>query len=215
MRPSSDSTIWSSRRRPTPASPVGAAPPDLIITGETKETVLGDYQRIIEPMLKGCDPFRYAWLFSQLRSELTARRSALAMADLLLYDLMSRSAGVPLYKYLGGYRDCIVTSVTMGIMPLDQTLARAEKLVAKGFRSLKLKGGLNVELDIEKTRRVRELVGPDIELRFDANQGFSVADAIRYCMEVAASHVELIEQPTVPRRWNINSVRWSVACRFR
>ncbi len=64
-----------------------------------------------------------------------------------------------------------------------------------GFKRLKLKGGLSVEEDIEKIKRVRELVGDEIDIHFDANQGYTVEEA-KQCISVLA-HVNalFIEQP--------------------
>ncbi len=174
----------------------GCASPDTGFNGETAQSVLNDYAETIEPMLKGCDPFRIAKWHQQLRVKLDNRRSALAMADLLLYDLTAKASGQPLYKLLGGFRDSIVTSVTIGIMPLDATLACAKKCVSDGFSCLKLKGGLNVQLDIEKTRKLREAVGRDVTMRFDGNQGYSVADTMKYIRQTTAANLQFIEQPT-------------------
>jgi L-alanine-DL-glutamate epimerase-like enolase superfamily enzyme len=75
-------------------------------------------------------------------------------------------------------------------------VTRARELVGQGFRSLKLKGGLDVEEDVERVRRVREAVGEGIELRFDANQGFDVEQSLRFVKGVRSARLELIEQPT-------------------
>jgi L-alanine-DL-glutamate epimerase-like enolase superfamily enzyme len=44
--------------------------------------------------------------------------------------------------------------------------------------------------------RVREAVGDGIELRFDANQGFTVEESLRFVRETRRAHLELLEQPT-------------------
>jgi L-alanine-DL-glutamate epimerase-like enolase superfamily enzyme len=88
------------------------------------------------------------------------------------------------------------TCVTIGIMPLDETVARAADWIKKGFRSLKIKGGQNVEDDIEKVLKLRERVGKKIELRFDANQGYTEKDALRFVDATRSARLELIEQPT-------------------
>jgi L-alanine-DL-glutamate epimerase-like enolase superfamily enzyme len=113
-----------------------------------------------------------------------------------LFDIMGKLAGLPVWKLLGGYRDRIKTSVTIGVLPLDDTLKRARALVGDGFQSLKLKGGVDVEEDIACVLAVREAVGPKIELRFDANQGWTVDDSRRFVDSTRRAKLELIEQPT-------------------
>jgi len=97
---------------------------------------------------------------------------------------------------LGGYRERVATSITIGILPLDLTLEAARGYVGRGFRVLKIKGGHDVELDIERLHRVRETVGPEIELRFDANQGYTVEQALHFTRAVAGARLEIFEQPT-------------------
>jgi L-alanine-DL-glutamate epimerase-like enolase superfamily enzyme len=43
---------------------------------------------------------------------------------------------------------------------------------------------------------VREVVGRDIELRFDANQGYSVEEAVAFVESTRSVGIELFEQPT-------------------
>ena len=174
----------------------GYAAPDLEVTGETAEEVYQAFTSIIEPLLKGCDVFRYAWIMESLKESLPRHPSARAMVDMALYDLVAQKAGVPLFQLLGGYRKKIATSITIGILPLQMTLDHAEDYIKKGFKILKIKGGRQVEDDIEKIIRIRELGGKDICIRFDANQGYSLDDSIRFMKETAAADVELLEQPT-------------------
>jgi len=81
-------------------------------------------------------------------------------------------------------------------MPRAETVAQAGEWIKKEFRSLKLKGGQNVEEDIEKVIKVREKVGNKIELRFDANQGYTEKEALRFVNATRSARLELIEQPT-------------------
>lgn len=174
----------------------GCAAPDLEVTGETAEMVVRTFNDTIEPFLHGQDPFRYALLLQELRNHIPNAHSALAMADMLLYDLMAQQAGEPLYKLLGGFRTSILTSITIGILPVRETVERAAAFIGRGFQVLKLKGGASLEEDVEKVMLVREKVGKGIEIRFDANQGYAVEDAIAFIRRTADARVELLEQPT-------------------
>lgn len=174
----------------------GCASPDLQITGETPETVLQAINDVIYPSIKGSDPLRSAMILERLSSALGAQPSALAAVDMALHDILGKASGLPLWKLLGGFRDRIKTTVTIGIKPETETVLRARDLVSQGFKCLKIKGGIDVESDIARVIKVRETVGSEIELRFDANQGFSVDQALRFVEETRLAHLELIEQPT-------------------
>lgn len=174
----------------------GCAAPDLEVTGETAESVMKACTDIIEPALKGADPLRIALQLSKIKKPLTSQPSALAMIDMALYDILGKVAGLPVYKILGGFRGRMRTSITIGILPLGDTVAKAREFVSQGFKAIKIKGGLDAGEDIERIVKVREAVGGKIELRFDANQGYSVDDALRFIEATRAANLELIEQPT-------------------
>jgi L-alanine-DL-glutamate epimerase-like enolase superfamily enzyme len=175
---------------------LGCAAPDEQVTGEQPERVLTSLNSLVGPSIKGSDPLRPVMLLEKLRPLLKLQPSALAAVDMALYDILGKTAGLPLWKLLGGYRDRIKTSVTIGILPLPETVARARAWVEHGFKSLKLKGGKDVQSDIERVLKVREAVGKSIELRFDANQGFSVEDSLTFVEGTRKARLELVEQPT-------------------
>jgi L-alanine-DL-glutamate epimerase-like enolase superfamily enzyme len=174
----------------------GCAAPDFYITKEDEQTVLGAFQEYIEPTLKGQDPFHYYRLLEMLRHNIRQHPSARAMTDMALYDLVAKQAKVPLYKYLGGYRDSIPTSITVGILPVNETVEKSVDFIHQGFKILKIKGGSNLDEDIERMIKVREAIGEEILLRFDANQGYNVKESIKFIEKTRAVDIELFEQPT-------------------
>ncbi len=174
----------------------GCAAPDPAITGETAETVLKTVDDLIRPLLKGADPLRIALQLEKLRPNLKSHLSATAMVDLALYDILGKTAALPVYKLLGGFRDRIKTSITVGILSMDETIAKVKTFVAQGFTALKIKGGKQVESDIERVIEVREAVGKSVQLRFDANQGYTVEQALSFVKATRRAKIELIEQPT-------------------
>jgi L-alanine-DL-glutamate epimerase-like enolase superfamily enzyme len=55
---------------------------------------------------------------------------------------------------------------------------------------------MDASSDRGRVLKVREAVGEDIELRFDANQGFSVEETLDFVEGTRSARLELIEQPT-------------------
>ncbi len=176
----------------------GCAAPDMAVTGETPASVVDVLDGVARPELLRADPRRVSRLRERLRRPLEAHPAALAAVDMALYDILGKVAGLPLYLLLGGHRDRIKTTVTIGIGSLDETIERARELTAMGFRALKIKGGIDVEEDVARVAAVRHSVGPAIELRFDANQGYSVDESLRFVEATRRADLELVEQP-VPR----------------
>jgi L-alanine-DL-glutamate epimerase-like enolase superfamily enzyme len=174
----------------------GCAAPDVGVTGETHHQVLRAVNSAIRPALSGSDPQRTAALLETLHESLPDQPATMAMVDMALYDLLGKAANMPLYRLLGGYRDRIETSVTVGIGSEAETAARACEFVRQGFRVIKIKGGKNVDEDIARVHCVRAKVGTDIRLRYDANQGYRVDEALRFAAATESCDIELLEQPT-------------------
>jgi L-alanine-DL-glutamate epimerase-like enolase superfamily enzyme len=174
----------------------GCAAPDRAVTGETSAGTLAIMESVGCPALVGKDPLRLGRILHELRPSMQEHPSARAAIDMALHDLLGKAAGLPLWRILGGYRDCIPTSVTIGILPEAETMSRARDWVRRGFRSLKLKGGRDVHDDIARVVRVREAVGNTVELRFDANQGYSLEQARDFVKGTKRARVAILEQPT-------------------
>lgn len=175
----------------------GCAAPDVPVTSETPAEVEEAINDIIIPFLKRKNPFTYALLLAEMKALLGMKSSALAMVDMALHDLIAKKADVPLYRYLGGYQKNIPTSVTIGILSLEDTLKRAKEFIDQGFFILKIKGGSNLEDDINKMNRLQERY-PKTTLRFDGNQGYNVTDSVAF-FEATKSKgmgIEMLEQPT-------------------
>ncbi|WP_372944726.1 mandelate racemase/muconate lactonizing enzyme family protein [Muriicola sp.] len=173
----------------------GCAAPDLEVTGETAEKTQEVIEQTVLPFLKGHSPFTYTRILEELKSLCPDSPSVLSMVDMALLDLVSKKAGVPLYQYLGGFQDSIETSITIGIMSMRDTLSMAKEYTKRGFRILKIKGGIDLEEDIGRMIRLREEF-PHAILRFDGNQGYSVKDSIAFVRATQHVGIQIFEQPT-------------------
>jgi L-alanine-DL-glutamate epimerase-like enolase superfamily enzyme len=174
----------------------GCAAPDEQITEETADSVLRAIEDEVKPAIINSDPLRPAMLLERVKPPLRGQSSVLAALDMALFDILGKSSNLPLWRLLGGFRDRMKTSVTIGILPPKETVERARDWISRGFKCLKLKGGINVESDIDRVLRVREAVGEKIELRFDGNQGFTLENSLRFVEQTRKARLELIEQPT-------------------
>ncbi|WP_445381286.1 mandelate racemase/muconate lactonizing enzyme family protein [Robiginitalea sp. IMCC43444] len=174
----------------------GCAAPDWEVTGEKARDIMQQIEGPITRLLKGKDPFQQGRYMQAIRNTEGIGTSARAMVDMALYDLLARKAGLPLYKVLGGYRHQIPTSITIGILPLQETLELARKFIGQGFTILKLKGGISPEEDLEKVHKLRETLGNDFAIRFDANQGYTATEAIEFVKKSKGARIDILEQPT-------------------
>jgi L-fuconate dehydratase len=81
----------------------------------------------------------------------------------------------------------------------DEKLVRlAKQAVAEGFRTIKIKVGLNVDDDVRRCRLAREELGPDIAIAADANQRWDVEPAIAWIRRLAPFGIAWVEEPTSP-----------------
>ena len=174
----------------------GCAAPDVAVTKETVADTISVIYDIIIPLLQNYNPLQLTHIIEDLRLNLKGHPAARAMVDMALYDLLGKIAGLSLHYLLGGYRNSIPTSITIGILPIEKTLKKAKAYLDKGVLALKVKGGQDVEADIAKVCALRKEIGPNIQLRFDANQGYSAKEALQFLNGVKDADLELLEQPT-------------------
>lgn len=108
---------------------------------------------------------------------------ALAAVDTAVWDARSRSTGVPLWKLAGGAGRSIPVYDTEGgwlHLSEEELVAQALASRARGLSGVKIKVGRpDPHEDLDRLRAVREAVGPAFDIMLDANQSFTVAQALR------------------------------------
>jgi L-alanine-DL-glutamate epimerase-like enolase superfamily enzyme len=167
----------------------------------------GQYRHLVEiaPNLIGEDPNDIQRLHSKLlwagasvgRSGLAVQ--AIAAADVALWDMKAKRAGLPLAKLLGAHRDavrCYNTSGGFLHTPIDELLANAERSMAAGIGGVKIKvGHPDCRVDLSRVERVRERFGDSLSLMADANQQWSRVAAARMCQALDQYGLVWIEEP--------------------
>lgn len=174
---------------------LGAGSPSDFVTGEDLLESFIALNTHLESLLIGEDIRHFSAILRRIREVLAPYPAARAAIDIALYDAFTQMLGTPLVDYLGKAHEGMPTSITIGIKSLEATLEEAAADVKLGFRIIKLKTGLEVEKDIEVFRKLRETVGPDVKIRVDANQGYTIPDLLRFVEETRDADVEFIEQP--------------------
>jgi L-alanine-DL-glutamate epimerase-like enolase superfamily enzyme len=134
----------------------------------------------------------------------TAVIAAMAPIDAAIYDIMAKAAGLPVYKFLGGYRNSVPAYVTGGYYRegkgIPELVEEIRGYVDKGFNAIKLKvggisGGFTVEDDYNRVKAVRQAVGPNVKLMLDVNQGWDVPTAIRASNKMYDLDITWLEEP--------------------
>lgn len=166
-------------------------------SGETQAGAKTLIDQHFAPRLIGEDPRQIRACMARLE-RVFGNPFAKAAVEMALFDLLGKSLGAPLYQILGGPVRSLELPVRFPIMPVGpaESAEVARKMVAEGFRTIKLKVGHDpLEYDLARVRLVREAIGPDVRLTVDANGGWSVNEAIRASHALEEFGVAFVEQP--------------------
>ena len=124
---------------------------------------------------------------------------ALAAVDTALWDLKAKRAGLPLWQAAGGAQRRVPLYTTEGgwlQLPVAALVEQTLAAKAAGFRGAKIKVGKpHLSEDVTRLAAVREAVGNAFELMVDANQCFSVSEAIRRARAFEPFGLAWLEEP--------------------
>jgi O-succinylbenzoate synthase len=118
-----------------------------------------------------------------------------AMVEMAFWDLWAKSLSLPLKTLLGGQADAVDVGVSLGIVPVEETLERVASHVAEGYKRIKLKIKPGHDVDVVSAVRARY---PHIHLTADANSAYSLADSALLA-RLDEFDLDYIEQPLA---WN-------------
>ncbi|MET9226326.1 enolase C-terminal domain-like protein [Lentzea sp. NPDC003310] len=179
----------------------GEATPIPAWTYETAESIFSTITRYLAPAITG----QPAWRFDGISRifDRTINRGfsigaplAKSAVDVALHDLVGRALGVPLGVLWGQRRH---EEVELAWIVSGQTPAEVAECVAEGvengYRAFKVKIGLHDErTDVGVVRAVRE-AAPEAPLWVDANQAYTVDQAVRIANNISEFDVFAFEQP--------------------
>jgi len=128
---------------------------------------------------------------------------ALSAIDIALWDLRGKLAEQPLWQMLGA-KDTLVPTYASGALMrelgTDAIQRSCDRLIKAGYKQVKMQLALPGEhkpnIEIERIRKVREVLGNDVELMCDINQRWSVQQAIEMGPLLEEFNLTWLEDPT-------------------
>jgi o-succinylbenzoate synthase len=183
----------------------GECSPYMPVNGESMDTcfVVGQY---FAKLLKGRNALQLEENLAAMDRLIYANTSIKSAFDIALHDIIGQHKEVPLYAlYKGKNNKELVTDYTVSLSDPEKMAADAVKIKNQGYPSIKVKLGATGKKDIERIKLIREAVGDDIPLRIDANQGWTVKEAIETLNALDRYNVEHCEEPIA--KWNFMRLR--------
>jgi L-alanine-DL-glutamate epimerase-like enolase superfamily enzyme len=177
---------------------IGEAPTDAV---ETLETVKFTIDRYMAPGLIGRNPFDIERIYESVSPSKDGQivpHHAIAAINYALYDIVGKAWNAPLYTLLGGLcRNKVLASIEVPKGLPEQMAAHSLEYYKQGIRGIKAKVGGDPDRDARSLKAIREALGDKISLRADANQGYTIQQAVRLCKlaEEYKVDLELLEQP--------------------
>jgi D-galactarolactone cycloisomerase len=172
---------------------------------------LFDIERIIQhevaPRLVGEDAFAIERCWSLARPAtydiLRDRRLGLvacACVDSALWDAVGKALGQPLWRLWGGYRNRLPMILIGGYYDTDLSPGEeAARVAERGLAGMKFKvGGRSPEEDAKRFAEARAATGDEFILCADANQGWSVTEAVKFANATGDLGLYWFEEPC---RW--------------
>lgn len=121
-------------------------------------------------------------------------QQAISAVDTALWDIAARHAGLSLADVLGGsaVTELPVYGSSLGPSGVTETARYCREL---GLNAVKVKLGFGHERDAANLRTARDVLGEDVHLFGDANQAWSLDEALEMVPVLRAAGVEWLEEP--------------------
>lgn len=166
--------------------------------------------KLLKPIVIGLNPLENEVIWNQMyrRTLDYARRGVLVASisaiDIAIWDLKGKILGLPISTLLGGaHRDKIKPYAT-GLYftshenPSQEFDEEIRSYVSQGFKAIKMKVGLGVHEDYQNVKRMREVIGDDIQLMVDSNHAYNFREALALAKKLETLNISWFEEPLSP-----------------
>ncbi len=170
---------------------------------ESKETISEISKKYLAKIIIGKETSEYRKIANLMDDNVQGNNFAKAAVEMAVLDALGKELDAPVSSIIGGpYRDSIPLSWTIANNDPETDAKEAAKMVARGWRILKIKmGSLPLKKDLDRVTAVRQAVGDKVSIRIDVNQGWRLHQAHAALEPLKEASVDLLEQP-LPK-WDI------------
>lgn len=178
----------------------GEAGPSRRWSAETLESCVSSIRQYLAPAVIGHDVFDIAGLHAKMNQELASgldpgQPVAKCAIDLAIHDLIGKRLGIPLQSWLGAKRaDSIPLARLVSAATPEEAAKLTESGLAEGYRGFKVKVAHHKSLDADIVKAVVE-TARGAYVWPDANQGYTLEEALRMAREFERLGITLFEQP--------------------
>jgi L-alanine-DL-glutamate epimerase-like enolase superfamily enzyme len=127
---------------------------------------------------------------------------AMSALDIALWDVLGKAAKLPLHRLWGHYCAQLPAygSGCFRGSGGDGMIAKALHYKERGYKAIKMQVAHTADLvtDLDNVARMREAVGPDIDIMIDVNMGWTADVAIQMGRKFEDYNVYWLEEPVVP-----------------
>lgn len=179
-----------------------------LLTLPLQQTIGACIEEAMAPRIVGRDATAVEAIWQDLwRSTLTGGRGGVTMMaqsaiDIALWDVVGKAAGLPLHRLWGHHRSeiPIYGSGCFRNSRGDGMIAKAKHYVAQGYKAIKMQVAHigDLRTDEDNVRRMREAVGPDVDIMIDVNMGWTADVAIPMGRKFEEYDVYWLEEPVLP-----------------
>ncbi len=178
----------------------GEAGPSRRWSAETLESCVSSIRQYLAPAVLGHDLFDLAGLHAKMNQELASgldpgQPIAKCAVDLAVHDLIGKRLGISVQSWLGAKRsDCVPLARLVSAATPEEAAKITKDGLAEGYRGFKVKVGHHKALDADIVRAVVE-ASAGAYVWPDANQGYTLEEALRMAKAFEKLGITLFEQP--------------------
>lgn len=141
----------------------------------------------LAPEIVGQDPFQIRrirddlWRLTDYHGSTGLSLLGISAIDIALWDLVGHALKQPVWRLLGAARDRMPAYAMVGWLNFtpEELKPIAEKAIAQGFLGVKMKvGSPTLDEDVQRIETIRSIVGKNFRIMVDANQVFSLPEAL-------------------------------------